>query len=112
MCSSDLHLLDEVAGAQEFGLTGAGRRAADVHAADGAWRTEDDGAAGGSAAIGPVTDADAADIGDRVAPGRAPVHHTCESPLQREALKLPIGWGRESPALFAGCERCQEWRRT
>ena len=68
-----VHFLDGVLGAQQVGLAGAGRRASDVHAADGASVEADDSAAGGDSAVGPVADADAGDVGDGIEVGS----HAC-----------------------------------
>ena len=61
--------VDEVAGAEEVGLAGAGGAAAHVGGGDGAVGAEDDCAAGGGLPVGPVTDLEAGDGGNGVAIG-------------------------------------------
>lgn len=48
--------VDEVAGAQNVGLTRGRRAAADVYGGDSAGRAKDDSATGGGAKIGPMAD--------------------------------------------------------
>ena len=57
-------LLHEVAGAQQIGLVRAGRAAAHVDTGNGGLVGEHDGTACDRAAIAPVADADAGDVGD------------------------------------------------
>ncbi len=70
-------LLDEILGAQQVGLAGAGGGAAHVDAAGRAGFAEHDGAAGRPARVGVVAHAQAGDVGDRAVAAAAGVHAGC-----------------------------------